>query len=125
MIQGYKILTVTHHTAKLNTLGSYAFAVEDTELPTHLKQLKKYAQIEELLYLSTCNRITYFFYTDQKVDADFINSFFTSINPDVTPAALQKVKALEGRNALNHLFEIAETIAFSFSESNLSILPAS
>jgi len=110
MIQGYKILTVTHHTAKLNTLGSYAFAVEDTELPTHLKQLKKYAQIEELLYLSTCNRITYFFYTDQKIDADFISSFFTSINPDITPTALEKVKALEGRNALNHLFEIAASM---------------
>jgi len=110
MIQGYKILTVTHHTAKLNTLGAYAFAGEDTELPMQLKQLKEHAQIEELVYLSTCNRVTYFFYTDQKIDTPFITSLFTHVNPKIEIASLDKVVCLEGRNALNHLFEVAASM---------------
>lgn len=110
MIQGYKILTVTHHNARLNTLGAYAFAGKDTELPVRLKQLKQHAQLEELIYLSTCNRVTYFFYTDQKVDSAFMNSFFTQVNAEIDLKTLDKVKFLEGRNALNHLFEVAASM---------------
>lgn len=110
MIGGYKILTVTHHNVKLNTLGHYAFSCEDTELPSHLLSLKNHVGIEEIMYLSTCNRIMYFFYTDQKIDTSFINSFFQHVNTSVDLASLDEVRHYEGREALNHLFEVAASM---------------
>ncbi len=110
MIGGYKILTVTHHNVKLNTLGQYAFSCEDTELPDRLRSLKEETEIEEIMYLSTCNRITYFFYTDQKIDSPFISSFFKNVNHTVDPATLDQVQKYEGREALNHLFEVAASM---------------
>ncbi len=110
MIGGYKILTVTHHNVKLNTLGQYAFSCEDTKLPAHLLSLKEQLEIEEIMYLSTCNRITYFFYTDQKIENSFINSFFQNVNNSVDLAMLDQVQKYEGREALNHLFEVAASM---------------
>ena len=110
MIGGYKILTVTHHNVKLNTLGQYAFSCEDTELPDHLFSLKEHAEIDEIMYLSTCNRIMYFFYTDQKIDTPFITSFFQHVNTSVDLATLDQVSQYEGREALNHLFEVAASM---------------
>jgi len=110
MIGGYKILTVTHHNVKLNTLGHYAFSCEDTELPAHLLSLKERLEVEEIMYLSTCNRITYFFYTDQKIDSSFVNSFFQNVNSSVDLAMLDEVQKYEGREALNHLFEVAASM---------------
>ena len=110
MIEGYKILTVTHHNVKLNTLGQYAFSCEDTALPTHLFSLKEHVDIDEIMYLSTCNRIMYFFYTNQKIDAPFINSFFQHVNSSVDIATLDQVAQYEGREALNHLFEVAASM---------------
>jgi len=110
MIGGYKILTVTHHNVKLNTLGQYAFSCEDTELPDHLFSLKEHAEIDEIMYLSTCNRIMYFFYTDQKIDTPFITSFFKHVNNSVDLATLEQVSQYEGREALNHLFEVAASM---------------
>lgn len=110
MIGGYKILTVTHHNVKLNTLGHYAFSCEDTELPGHLLSLKKQTEIDEVLYLSTCNRIMYFFYTDQEVDNSFISSFFQQVNHSADLPALDQVQKYEGREALVHLFEVAASM---------------
>ena len=110
MIKGYKILTVTHHNVKLNTLGQYAFSCEDTDLPDHLFSLKKELDLEEIMYLSTCNRIMYFFFTNQKIDNVFINSFFKHINPSVDLSSLDQVRHYEGREALNHLFEVAASM---------------
>jgi len=110
MIEGYKILTVTHHNVKLNTLGHYAFSCEDTELSDHLFSLKDHIEIEEIMYLSTCNRIMYFFYTDQKIDTAFIASFFRQVNPEVDLALLEEVRQYEGREALNHFFEVAASM---------------
>jgi len=110
MIGGYKILTVTHHNVKLNTLGHYAFSCEDTELPDHLFSLKDHTEIEEIMYLSTCNRIMYFFYTDQKIDTAFTTAFFRQVNPEIDAGLLSEVRHYEGREALNHVFEVAASM---------------
>jgi len=110
MIGGYKILTVTHHNVKVNTLGHYAFSCEDTAFPTHLRSLKKHSEIDEIMYLSTCNRIMYFFYTDQKIDSSFITSFFQQVNASIDVNSLEEVRHYEGREALNHLFEVAASM---------------
>lgn len=112
MIRGYKILTVTHHTEKLNQLGQYAFNCEDTVLPTRLNELKDAMQIEELMYLATCNRIMYFVYTNQKLTSNFIQSFFQNVNPDFdfNGNLLEKINVLEGTDAIEHLFEVAASM---------------
>ena len=112
MPRGYKILTVTHHDTKLQNLGQYAFSCEDTQLSDHLHRLKEQMDLEELQYLSTCNRIMYLFYTDQEIDAAFITAFFQVVNPKMGHQAevFNKISVYEGKEAITHLFQVAASM---------------
>ena len=62
-MQRYKVVTITHKTAKVNRLKDYLLTDADTsDFPSNrLKELKESFAIDELLYLNTCNRVTFFF----------------------------------------------------------------
>lgn len=116
MLGGYKILTITHRNANLQKIGD--FVVQNTDADTaqtKLQALKAAFGIEELLYLSTCNRVMYFFYTKAVVDEAFISNFFYFINPNLknsdTNDSIAKLITLhEDDLAIRHLYEVAASI---------------
>ncbi|MBL7808917.1 MAG: glutamyl-tRNA reductase, partial [Saprospiraceae bacterium] len=61
MLDGFHILTLTHRDAALETLAHAIVPGENTAVS--LENLKASMGWEELLYLATCNRVTYVFYT--------------------------------------------------------------
>ncbi|MEM8907016.1 MAG: glutamyl-tRNA reductase [Bacteroidota bacterium] len=110
----YQIITVTHRNTKLNALGHFALQSEQDALQADLAQLKTTFELNELLYLATCNRIMYLFDTDRIIDSDFVAAFFRQINPafsDIPEAELfEKVSVYSGEQAIRHLFEVAASI---------------
>ncbi|MBK6274223.1 MAG: hypothetical protein IPF58_05710 [Saprospirales bacterium] len=85
-MQAYKVITITHKTTKVNKLKDYLLSDADTsDFPANrLKELKESFGIEELLYLNTCNRVTFFFTHDKKIDNKFLKDLFSFINPNLT-----------------------------------------
>lgn len=112
MLEGFKILTVTHHEVQLEEVGAFLLPVSDTT--THqqaLENLKDTFQLEELLYISTCNRVVYLFYKDTTLDIPFINRFFRTINPSLTEEKIQQsVAVYDGMEAIIHLYEVGASI---------------
>lgn len=115
MLANYKILTVTYKNTRLKEIGDFVIkAADDNALRARLELLKAQFQLDELLYLPTCNRVMYFFTSSQAVDVQFISRFFQFVNPSLHAAtlgqAVDTVQCLEGEAALEHLFDVSASI---------------
>lgn len=66
--------------------------------------------------MATCNRVLYFFYTEEDFDFNlsFAKNFFQTVNPDISKEYLAKVanvaQLLEATDAIEHLYDVAASI---------------
>ncbi len=115
MLNNFKILTITHKNVPLKALSQFIVpSVDEAELEGKLNILKTQFEIEELMYLATCNRVMYFFYTDQNISDTFVTKFLAQANIDFQPNLIEyyenAITLLEGHDALEHLLEVAASI---------------
>ncbi len=112
MLDGYHILTLTHRDAALDTI---AHAIAPGENPAStLRDLKEEMGWEELLYLATCNRVTYVFYAAGPVSQDIALQMLRALRPDLSEFLVQKTAAkmrlMHGTQAVTHLLEVASSM---------------
>jgi glutamyl-tRNA reductase len=112
MLDGYHILTLTHHDAPLDMIGQLAIRGESPALT--LDNLKDTLGWDELYYLSTCNRTLFLFYTPHKPDASLRSRFCEIIRPDFSSHEVEemasKIRVLNGQLAVLHLWEVAASM---------------
>ena len=108
----FKIIAFTHKTTDVNDIGK--LHVEDHLASEKLALVKAVMDIEELLYLSTCNRVEFMLSAEQEIDALYIESFFKAFNDDWNADYLdwiqKNVQVFDGEAALRHLFNVASSI---------------
>jgi len=113
MVHNYKIITITHHDLNVNELERFVVKNDDN-IDQRLSNIKSSNNIEELQYLSTCNRVAYLFYTKQELTDDFVKLFLNSVNPELGNenfSALKKfIKIYEGSQAIEHYFSVASSL---------------
>jgi glutamyl-tRNA reductase len=115
-VQRYKVVTITHKTAKVNRLKDYLLTDSDTtDFPVRrLTELRESFGISELLYLNTCNRVTFFFTHDKKIDNKFLKDLFLFINPhfnkELISLHLSKALVFEGEDAVKHFMGVAASL---------------
>jgi glutamyl-tRNA reductase len=111
MLDGFNILTLTHRDAALDYIAN---AVVPDGSADALLALKNRFGWSELMYLATCNRVTYVFYTQQPLPEKIAVEVLRQLRPDLTPVALQNTAAsmrlLRGAEAVQHLFEVAASM---------------
>lgn len=88
--------------------------MEDDVMAERLQTLKHTSALDELLYLSTCNRVEFILATDRSIDQTFLKQFFTAFDPAWTATeinwSLENAKVFEGDEALEHLYSVASSI---------------
>jgi len=108
----FKIIAFTHKTLQLSEVGK--FHLDESLLENRLQTLKSNAQLSELMYLSTCNRVEFLLATSQDISPEFLHHFFAQFNPswekEEIDFACNSCLIFEGENALNHLFDVASSI---------------
>ena len=113
MIETYKIITITHHDLNVNEIERFVVK-DDGDLKEKLESIKVLNQIDELQYLSTCNRVAYLIVTNQKITDAYLKQFLISINPDIAsesfPTLKKFIKVHEGSAAVKHLFSVASSM---------------
>jgi glutamyl-tRNA reductase len=115
-VKQYKVVTITHKTTKVNRLKDYLLADDDSsDFPVaRLSELKSIFNLSELLYLNTCNRVTFFFTCDYKLNEEFLERLFLFINPSLNKELIQlhvsKAMVYEGRDAIRHLFGVVASL---------------
>lgn len=115
MLDHYKILTVTYKQISLKEIGSFGVhADHGVALEVRLAELKEQFHLEELMYTATCNRVMYFFRTEQVIDAAFTLEFFQHLNPTLSDEVLDTIPDVvvlhEGLDAMKHLLEVAASV---------------
>lgn len=135
----FNVIAFTHHSIGVEEIGN--FHLEHDEICPKMEHIKSKMNIEEIMYLSTCNRVEFVFVTKQEVDAEFTALFLQAFNDDwdeihIHPL-VENCKYWNGINAVNHMIEVACSLdsmvigereiitqlkdAYSFSrENNLS-----
>ena len=115
-MQEYKIITVTHKTASLQSLKDFLLEdADERDYPSHLLRLvQERMGIKELFYLNTCNRVMLFFIYDKPIDEQFFISFFKIVNPKFKEAYASRytsrILTFEGKEAIRHLFEVSASL---------------
>lgn len=115
MLDHYKILTVTYKQISLKEIGSFGVhADHGVALEVRLAELKEQFHLEELMYTATCNRVMYFFRTEQVIDDAFTLEFFQHLNPTLSDEVLDTIPDVvvlhEGLDAMKHLLEVAASV---------------
>ncbi len=117
MLDGFKILTVTHRRTSLQHIEKFVVAHSDEPaLRAKLEALKAEFGFAEMMYLATCNRVMFLFYTESAtpqrgLPSNFQSNFFQHINPSLDEHFIaENVALLEGRAAAEHLFQVAASI---------------
>jgi glutamyl-tRNA reductase len=112
----YKVVTISHKTTQLQSLKE--FLVVDSEAADYpaagLAKIRRSLEIDELLYLNTCNRITFFFTTESSVDDEYLIRLLMAINPafseDIARKHSAKALVFEGHQAIRHLFSVSASL---------------
>lgn len=111
-MNNFKIIAFTHKTSDVNDIGK--LHVEDHLASQKLDLVKAVMNIDEMLYLSTCNRVEFMITVEQEVDDVFLESFFKAFNEEWNAEyidwVLKNAQVFEGENALRHLFNVASSI---------------
>jgi len=115
MLEKYKIITVTHKRINLKEIAQFVVQTGKGEsVRDRLAELKEQFGLEELMYLSTCNRVMYFFTSDNTLDESFAARFLMAVNPHLSNNTLNHIEEmallLEGMDALSHLYAVAGSI---------------
>jgi len=108
----FKVISFNHQNLPLEKLALLHLN-EDVQ-STFLGGLKLNFGFDELMLLSTCNRVEFFVCTDQEVNADSVKKLLAFINSHLSEKDIEllssKVEIHEGQEAVTHVFEVASSL---------------
>jgi len=115
MVDRYNILTVNHKVLDTEDLGHFILRYSDQdELVKKLEMLKAAFGQEEILYLSTCNRVIFFMYGPGQLDKTTARAFFKKVNHQLKDDQISHLSNIiehyNGLKAIQHLYEVAASI---------------
>lgn len=105
-----KILALTHKELDLESLGK--FHLDESAELQRLAHIKAFFGFDELLYLSTCNRVEIVFVHSEYFCLGRVRNLFELITGDARLAGLaaSKASAFEGTDAAIHLMRVASSL---------------
>jgi glutamyl-tRNA reductase len=105
----YKILTITHKSTPLKNIGKFVLPDLDTAaaFTQKMQQIKTDLKLDELMYVATCNRVIFFYVTNQLLDQHFIANFQEVVYPTLDMQLDTSALSFTGERAINHLLEVA------------------
>jgi glutamyl-tRNA reductase len=105
------VFGLSFRTIDLNKIGKFHL---ETEVETKiLLQLKEQFGLSELVYLATCNRLEFIFYSESLSAGDLFN-FLKLIKPNETTAfyenSMKHFYYYQGDEALSHVFDVSASL---------------
>lgn len=115
MLDNFHIITLTHQTINVDQIGHFVVKHQSKDdLKEKLTSIKTEFDIDEIVYLSTCNRVSYILYREDELEEAFLQKFFHTINTELDESRLDKlskfVRLHSGIKAVNHLMELSASI---------------
>lgn len=111
-IKEFKIISITHQNCPLEQVGM--FHIDEANQQERLAALKSQLGLSELMFISTCNRVEFLFFTPGVIDKAFLNNFHSVLFGAKAPVSdsqfLQFAKLYEGVQAVRHIFLVSASL---------------
>ncbi len=112
MLEQFHILAFTHKKMDVSEVGKLHIEVDKQK--EVLNMFKQSMELEELMFLSTCNRVEFLFCSSKNVDIHFIQTFFQTLYPHYETAQISQfenaVESYSGVHAVEHMLQVASSI---------------
>ena len=107
-----QVIALTHRHFNFDEIGY--FHLEDNNRVLELKKLKALLEVDELMYLSTCNRVEFILKSNsaetKKNTSKLINFFSKKNQLNLDENFINKVEIFTAESAVKHLFCVASSI---------------
>lgn len=80
MLNNFHSIAFTHRNLDVTEIGK--LHIEEAKQQERLQALKDELRLEELMFLSTCNRVEFLFCTTEVTNFDFLLRFFQTLYPE-------------------------------------------
>ncbi len=110
-MNGFGHIGLTFKSASVSMLNQ--FVIPQNELQSRLSLIKEKMGWNELIYLSTCNRIEFFFHTtthNHSVYKNFLTYWKPDLSTEMTSEVVKKLEITTGSNSVEHLMRVATSI---------------
>ena len=112
MLNNFHIIAFTHRNLGVSEIGK--LHIEESKQELALTHLKEALEIQELMFLSTCNRVEFIFCTDKTPDFHFLQHFFSTLYPSFTTEQVdyfaQNADTFHQIDAVEHMLCVASSI---------------
>lgn len=106
------IVAFTHRNLPVSLIGK--LHIEPDNQQGRLSSIKGAMNLNELMFLSTCNRVEFLFTSDSIVDHSFLDQFFTSLYPnlelEIKDALVKSADVFHGMDAVEHKLCVASSV---------------
>jgi len=111
-LEDFKVISFNYSNLPFETIGK--LHLDEYSQKTVLIALRTNFQLDELLYLTTCNRVELFFRTSNQVTDYIIEKVIGTINPALSLPQIKELEKgsvyLNGELAINHVFKVASSL---------------
>ena len=108
----FTIIAFTHKTLDLEDVGK--LHLDDSIQAERLQSVKSSLGLDELMYVSTCNRVEFFIVGNKPVNSAFIAQFFEVFAPhwptETTRKIVNSAEIFAGRDGIGHAFRVASSL---------------
>ncbi len=112
VLNNFHIIAFTHRNLGVSEIGK--LHIESDNQQEVLSNLKIELQLDELMFLSTCNRVEFIFVTEKTPDFHFLQAFFQTLYPNFTQEQVdyfaQNADTFHQINAVEHMLSVASSI---------------
>lgn len=107
-VQTIHIIAITHRNLSLGEIGE--FHLDESRRESVLRQLKNVCGLDELMYLSTCNRVEFLFTANIQIDRAFVNYFLSQFTGKPADTVAEACEFYSGEEALRHILNVASSL---------------
>ena len=111
-MEDFHILAFTHRQLEVNQIGWLHIAPDDQK--TRLRELKDAFAFDELMYISTCNRVEFIIRSSDTVDesrvGDIISFLFPNYEEKKVELFANNVEIYRGTSAIEHLIKVTSSV---------------
>lgn len=112
MLTHFHTIAFTHRNLDVSAIGKLHIEAENQQ--ARFNPVKEQLHIDELLFLSTCNRVEFLLVGPQAASIDFLTTFFTQLYPDFTQDTIDfyvaNASVVSNIEAIDHIMRVASSI---------------